>query len=470
MKIQKQITLLLMISMLLMLCACGGSKNSGIVQSRRGSGNTAKSNTEHTEEQTTENQKAENQTETEENTDKQETAEAENLWLLTSIDEKNQKLSFQKLSGGREKSFTYDSAGINVLDKYGNTMPFSYLCQGDAAEIIFSEKGEKIKQIQLSDEVWVQDDIYNYSVDETIHAFIIGKTKYSYTDELPIFSKGKRIKFEDFGENDRLRAVGIGKKLVSVSVTKGHGYLELSNTKIFDGSFICVGDKIFAEITPEMRLEVPEGKYLVTVANNGYGGSRKVKIKRDKTTVLNLDELKGEGPKICKITFDVSVEGAVLKIDDKEADYSAPVDVQYGIHTVSVSAEGYDTIKEKLVVNSKEAEIEIALVSSDGQKKGGKTDNDAPNTDMNNSNNANNNNNSNNNNNINNSNNINNNNNSNNNTNNNGNAGNNNNGQNNADTSDYLTTLYNLLTSINKENNSGKNKSSDSSYQDLNDQ
>ena len=87
-------------------------------------------------------------------------------------------------------------------------------------------------------------------------------------------------------------------------------------------------------------------------------------IERDKTTSLNLDELKGEGPQICKITFQVGVEGAVLLIDGKHADYSAPVELTYGVHTISVAAEGYDTISKKLVVNSKEAEIEIALTAS----------------------------------------------------------------------------------------------------------
>ena len=44
------------------------------------------------------------------------------------------------------------------------------------------------------------------------------------------------------------------------------------------------------------------------------------------------------------------------------------MELAYGVHTISVEAEGYETITERLVVNSKEAEIEIALNASSGSK------------------------------------------------------------------------------------------------------
>ena len=42
---------------------------------------------------------------------------------------------------------------------------------------------------------------------------------------------------------------------------------------------------------------MPEGVYTVAVANKGYGGSTEVEIRRGQTTVLDLEKLKGEGPK-----------------------------------------------------------------------------------------------------------------------------------------------------------------------------
>ena len=220
----------------------------------------------------------------------------------------------------------------------------------------------------------------------------------------------------------------------------------------------------------------------MTVANNGYGGSREITVERDKTTSLNLDELKGEGPKICKVVFDVGVEGALLFIDGKKADYSAPVELSYGMHSIVVEAEGFDAITQKLVVNSPSAEIEIALSEASGSGED-EADEDAKkdtaNNEKNNNANQNNQNNGNNNNNNGNNNNNNGNNSNGNNGNNNSNNGNNNgnNADGNASQSDYLTTLYNLLQSMNNSgsssggnSNTGNNSNAGDSYDDLRDQ
>lgn len=449
----------------LFLSACAQSTDSGIEQRRRGTG--VKTAEDAVQEDTEALEDTENST-------------SSSLYILTGIDKKRKVASFQQVKSARQSEYTYDT-GTRFLDKYGNTKSIDSFIPGDVAEITVSRDQQKLNSLQLSGDVWVQEDISNYTVDESIHAVTIGQTKYSYDPEMDIFSGNARVSFSSLGKADVLRAVGMDKKLISLAITKGHGYLALSNTKLFEGSFICVGDKIFEEVTPNMQMEVPEGTYLVTVANNGYGGSKEVTVTREQTTSLNLDELKGEGPKYCKITFDVGVEGAVLKIDGKKKDYSKPVKVKYGIHTITVEADGYEAITEKLVVNSEEAEIEIALTSASGSdsSKSDSSSSDTNNTsNTNNNNNSNNTNNSNNNNNSNNSNystNTNNNNNGNtnnasnntgNNTNNgssNGTGSNSANNNNDSSSTDYLTTLYNLLTSINNTNNSSTSNSSTSS-------
>ena len=481
MKIQKQYLILtvLMAAMAFVLCACG-TPDSGIVQGRRGTG---KKPDEVMAQEAQEVQEAD--------TAAAEEALEEDLYVLTRIDTEQKLASFQKVSDGRQSQYAYHT-GTRFLDKYGSSKSADSFLPGDAVQIAVSGHTQQLTSVQQSPQAWVQDDIVNYSFDAGSRMLIIGRTKYACDPEMEIFSGEDTVGFDEIGEADVLRAVGRDKELISLSVTKGHGYLALSGTKLFEGSFICIGDKIFKEVTKNMQVEVPEGKYLVTVANNGYGGSREVEILRDQATSLNLDELKGEGPKICRITFRVGVEGAVLWIDGKKADYSKPVEVRYGVHTIAVEADGYDTIEKRLVVNSPESEIEIALseagkTSSDeksaadaqtgtagGQSGGTGNQNSAAGSNNNNSGNNNNNNNSNSNNNNNSSNN--------NNSNNNNNNNNNNNSNNNQSQTDYLTTLYNLLTSINNNsNNSGSgtgNHSSDTtagtgtgdSYDDLRDQ
>ena len=47
-------------------------------------------------------------------------------------------------------------------------------------------------------------------------------------------------------------------------------------------------------------MQVPEGTYELTVANNGWGGSTQVTITRGQTTTVDLDKIKGKGPKTGK--------------------------------------------------------------------------------------------------------------------------------------------------------------------------
>lgn len=442
MKIQKQVLLAAAFLMAAALASsCGnGSSQSGIFQGRMGSAaKTEEESVIQTQDATEETMQTDSP-----------------LYVIVKIDVENKEAVFEKVSDGRQMQYPY-TAATRFSDKYGNSKSASSFLPGDVAEIAVSAGDQELTGVQLSDEVWVYEDIVNYSFDEKIGALVIGESKYACDPKYPVFSGENRIKISDIGDSDVLRAVGLDKKLISLSVQRGHGYLALANTKLFEGSFICVGDRIFEEVKEDLQIEAPEGKYLVTVANNGYGGSREVEIKRDQTVSLNLDELKGEGPKICKITFDVGVEGAILRIDGKKADYSKAVELAYGVHTITVEAEGYEAITEKLVVNSKEAEIEIALNSASGSKpaesdgasepagtngsgvNNNQANQNAPNynnnggagsSQNNNNNNQNNNNNSNN---------------------------------NNASQTDYLTTLYNLLTSVgNANNNSGANTNNNS--------
>jgi len=182
-----------------------------------------------------------------------------------------------------------------------------------------------------------------------------------------VVSGGENIALSDIKEEDELRIIGMNKEILSVTVTTGQGTIALKNTELFEGSFIQIGNKIFAEITGEIQLDVPEGIHMVTVANKGYGGSMEYEVLRDEVTEIDLDELKGEGPKKGDITFkivttDENDDADILfKVDGKEVDCDEPIELAYGIHSIAAEAFGYETYAKKLFVNSEAATIRIAL-------------------------------------------------------------------------------------------------------------
>lgn len=289
-----------------------------------------------------------------------ETSIGTDLYLIIGNDMTNEQLNLKQLASGKQYLYVY-SLSTDFLDKYGNSATTMDFEPGRVIHIGKKDGEGRLLQAQIADEVWEYSDITKYSVDTERGIFKIADSKYSYDADLFVESNGEKIRLSDLNEKDEIRVVGIGTKILSVSVTTGQGTLELKNTSVFEGSFIQVGSKIFAQITHNMKLEIPEGTYTVTVANEGYGGSTEVEIARGENCTLDLDELKGEGPKTGSIIFYIDVEGATLSIDGDTVDYSAPVVLTYGVHELHAEAEGYDDFEKKLFVNSAAANIDISL-------------------------------------------------------------------------------------------------------------
>lgn len=289
------------------------------------------------------------------------------ILIVSDINSANETIRVYNYSTGVQYQYYYGLT-TGFFDKYGNHMSVSDIHQGDVVDISGADSDGKAKRIQKSDKVWTNDTVTNFSVDKDKSVLEIGNSSYRLGERTMIFSGSDVIDTDSLTAQDKLAVVGIDKDIVSISVTTGHGTLQLSNTSLFEGSFLQLGDRIFAEITKDMSLDVPEGSYTLAVANNGWGGSTDIEIKRGETTKVNLNDLKGEGPKKSSILFEVDVQGAKIYVDGSEIDYTSPVEITYGKHTLKVTADGYDTWTRTLYVNSKEATIQITINDDTGTK------------------------------------------------------------------------------------------------------
>lgn len=282
------------------------------------------------------------------------------LFMIMSNDMQSECLILEQLVSGKQYMYNY-SIATKFLDKYGNRTTVYNFDPGRCVTIGDKDSQGRVLQVQISDQVWEYPEVTRYTVDEERGVLTIADTNYSFDEDLYVNSDGSIVKFEDLTAMDTLRIAGVDKKILSVTVTTGHGELQLTNTDVFEGSFIQIGDKIFSEITKDMLLEIPEGTYTVTVANNGYGGSTDVTIVKGQKQTLDLSTLEGEGPSYGNILFAVDVAGAVLRIDGKVVDYSTAIPLKYGVHSISVTADSYEEYSKRLFVNSKEATIVISL-------------------------------------------------------------------------------------------------------------
>lgn len=305
--------------------------------------------------------------------------DAKGLYMIESFDGEEEFVILKHLSSTRQVRYSYN-LDTKFLNKYGNVESWSSFTPGMVVEIVESTSLDNaLASIQLSPRVWVQEDVTNYKIDLSRDILQIVDKNYQLTTQTEVFSHGISSYITDVGAEDQLRIVGQDKEIYSITVTSGHGYISLVNTQLFEGSLITVGDEVVALITENMVFEVPEGTYDVTVANDGYGGTKSVTVERNQTLTLDLNELKGEGPKYCHLTFECRVEGATIYLDGTAVATNQQHEVKYGRHSLIVAAEGYDTWSRTLFVNSPNATIMLDLESTESAKKNTSNSSDSTN-------------------------------------------------------------------------------------------
>ncbi|MBO6215388.1 MAG: PEGA domain-containing protein [Lachnospiraceae bacterium] len=279
------------------------------------------------------------------------------------LDTTDETIVLKSLETTRQMRFKF-GLSTGFYNTRGSLASVTMFTPGHVVEIETVAGDNMLSKITLSPRVWVQEEVSNYTLDMENATLAIGSTKYRLIPETDYFSMDIPAFITDIGDNDILTITGIDKDILTVSVSSGHGFISLVNTDLFVDSLICVGDSNFELITGDMVIEVPEGTYDVTVANNGYGGTKTVSVGRNETISLDLNELKGEGPKTCSLTFRIAVDNAKIYLDGKEAASDVTMEVEYGKHALVVMADGYSTWSRTLFVNSPTAEILLDPTSS----------------------------------------------------------------------------------------------------------
>ena len=297
---------------------------------------------------------------TEEQQSQVETDDEQELYMIMAHNTLDEFLTLRSFETGLELHYHYGFS-TQFQDKYGTFTTTTEFIPGRIVTIGTIDQEGYLTKVQLSDEVWERKKIKHFSIDEEKGIFTIADTKYSIRDGAYIFSDEERISFSGISKDDVLTVIGNDKKILSVIVTTGHGTLSFTNTDLFENSLLQLNEDIFAMITKDMSMEVPEGTYTLTVANNGWGSSTEIEIKRGETTEVDLDTLKGEGPKRGLISFRIDVEDVEVSIDYELIDHTQPIELTYGTHILEIKAEGYHTWKKYLSVNSEEATIIIEL-------------------------------------------------------------------------------------------------------------
>lgn len=283
------------------------------------------------------------------------------LGVIKEIDLDNNTVTFFNVKDSKDDTLKYNGS-TNVLDKYDQVLTMAQIKIGEMVDLYYDNESNQLAILQISKDAWEYKGVGNLVIDRSNRVMTITNTKYKYTDYLVIANGDKLINLMDINEKDELIVKGYDKKIYSIMISKGHGYIKLSNYEDFIGGTIEIGYDINLPVVQDMLIVAREGTYKLTMTNGDFTGSKNINVVRDTEITVDMGDFIKEAVKKSSIDFKINPNGADLFIDGTEIDYTEPVTLTYGEHEVVVSLNGYSTYNGTLTVDTPSMNISIDLV------------------------------------------------------------------------------------------------------------
>lgn len=294
---------------------------------------------------------------TEEAVNKNETAM---LAVIREADSELYVITLTNAETGETDMYTYTGA-TDVKDKYGKILSAKQLEIGEMVDVIYDQISKRISKIQISSEIWEYSGIKNllFNTEKQVISFL--GDRYKYDDGILVLDNGEETILDGFNKRDAFTIRGYGYKICSIVLTRGHGYLKLMDAEKFIGGNIYIGNRIWKQIVEDMVITVPEGVYDVTVEYGDYSGTEAVKINRHETITFYAGGYAPAAESTGRVYYNIFPDGANLYIDNILRDYSGPIELTYGLHTVEVTMGGYKTYTRSITINKTESSYSISL-------------------------------------------------------------------------------------------------------------
>lgn len=289
------------------------------------------------------------------------------LAVVENIDSNNKQITLYDINKGIALVLSY-TGGTNITDKYDRAISMSQIDVGIMVDASYEPAQYKLNRMNISKKAWEYPRVNNLTVDDTQKIMQIASDKYKYTDDLFVLNGDDSAHAVDLTEQDVMTIWGYEETIWSVVVTTGHGTVKLKDYEEYLGDMISIGNESMLQITDDFAVTVREGTFNLTVENGRYSATKSITVLRNKDNYVSLADLGPVGVKQGLVTFDITPFGADLFIDGKEASYSGPIELDYGVHTVKASLGGYTTYNDTVEVDSEEKTIKINLPEAIGDK------------------------------------------------------------------------------------------------------
>lgn len=280
--------------------------------------------------------------------------------IVVRYDLEDASITLRNIEIGKDYTLTYNF-DTTITNQYNEIIAMNQIEIGDIVDVTFMKEQKWLNTITISSNAWKYTNITNFRIEELQDTLYVSNDLYRLYGNVVAVSKERFIELMEINIIDQITIKGIGQTVYSISVEQGHGYLRLENTDYFVGGWVEIGKDLICPITENMLLVVAEGFHEVRISKEGISGVRPITIIENQETKFDVSEFNGEETQTGQVVFTVTPYNATVIINGEEINTSEVVELDYGIHQMLITAEGYQSISQFLKVGEAIASVSIVM-------------------------------------------------------------------------------------------------------------
>ena len=278
--------------------------------------------------------------------------------IITSIDMENNQMHFVSVLDGTDITLQYHG-GVRVSDTKGTDIGIDSVVCGNVVDIVYYADTEKLVSIAKNAKVKTYTQVKKFLYRQDQHTAACNGTSYKVSDYAQVFDGDQAVSLVDVNTEDEVTLSVWNGNLVSVVITKGHGYVRLLNQGTYVGGFVEIGKDVIVPVTADMLVAVGEGDYTLRINKNGYSGEKSIRVTKDRELNVDISDIAIPSG---TVTFAVMPEdaGEVIKVDG-EIIANRTYTGLYGDHELSITAEGYDSFRGSFKITDTMKNLHVTL-------------------------------------------------------------------------------------------------------------
>lgn len=289
--------------------------------------------------------------------------DSEDAAVVVKKDTEAGTIQLQNISTSKRYTLSY-SGTTRIFDKNDEAISMQQLKEGSVVTVRFYKPDKSLSYVKENTDAFSLLNLSGYELDLKNGKITVGGESYNISSSVVVVSNGRETEPWELNAVDVISVWGYKDRIYGINVEKGHGYLRLQNEDYFVNGWIDVGDKVIRKIEEDMLLVVPEGTFNAMVSHKGSSAIQEITFARNEEMVWDLGDVEITVVQTGKIIFTLTPATAKMVIDGREVDTSRPVELEYGLHSMRITADGYDAIAQYIKVGEPSANISVELEKS----------------------------------------------------------------------------------------------------------